>query len=123
MKFHISRRVTRRVLRFSCHLLKYLKELATDPEEESWVSTFEALSANLYRYVYRAQARLLKSNGIIESEVASCFSRGFWVPNDLRGPADLNLSGQYFPNHIAPMILPESSKLSIDVDFTLVGHL
>ncbi|KAJ5783209.1 hypothetical protein N7457_004983 [Penicillium paradoxum] len=105
----ITGRVTGRVLRFTGAQLKHLKELATEPEGRSWVSTFEALSAYLYQKVYRARVQLMKSHGVPASEIASCFSRGFWGSIDLRGPTRLNISERYFPNAVAPLILSQSS--------------
>ncbi|KAJ5332816.1 hypothetical protein MYU51_009017 [Penicillium brevicompactum] len=105
----ITGKVTGRVLRFTGSQLKHLKDLATDPEGASWVSTFEALSAYLYQQVYRARVHLMKSHGVPSSEIASCFSRGFWGSIDLRGPTRLNLPERYFPNAVAPLILSESS--------------
>ncbi|KAH7025500.1 transferase [Macrophomina phaseolina] len=54
---------TGRVLRFSSSALSALKAQATEPEGNSWVSTFDALSAHLWQRIYRARTRLLLQEG------------------------------------------------------------
>lgn len=87
-----------RILRFTGHDLKALKDLATDPNGDGWVSTFEALSAYLYQTAYRARVQLLKTRGVPESTAASQISRGFWASIDAR--SRLNLPDHYFPNAV-----------------------
>lgn len=91
-----------RTVRFSGNSLKAIKQLATDPTGESWVSTFEALCAFLYQWNYHIRLQHLTSVGLCEEEAADKIARGFWASINMRPPGRLNLSPRYFPNAIYP---------------------
>ncbi|KAA8910844.1 hypothetical protein TRICI_004032 [Trichomonascus ciferrii] len=83
------------VLRFTSDELKEIKQTATDPEGNNWVSTFEALSAYLAQKVYQARVELLESEGKIASEH---LSSGVFSALNVRDLDRLNLPPAYFPN-------------------------
>ncbi|KAJ7693881.1 transferase family-domain-containing protein, partial [Mycena rosella] len=88
--------VVGRFLRFSSAELATLKENATDPtSSDSWVSTFDALSAHLHQRVYRARVRLRENDP----------SHGELSPPDFLTPVNIRsrigtaqLPPRYFPN-------------------------
>lgn len=109
--------VTGRILNFSGDDLIELKKSATDPSGESFVSTFEALSAYLYQQIYRARIQLLFSKGISPSEAARKIFPGFGASINMRSPHRLNLPAKYFPNAIYPSFATTSPEILAEGPF------
>ncbi|KAJ3886434.1 transferase [Lentinula edodes] len=85
--------VVGRILRFSGAKLEALKALATNPNEiNTWVSTFEAISALLYQSVYRARLKYF------ENDPSAMSPPDFLTPVDFRGNRFPDLPTLYFPN-------------------------
>ncbi|KAJ3856977.1 transferase [Lentinula lateritia] len=81
------------ILRFSGAELKALKALATNPNDiNTWVSTFEAISALLYQSVYRARFKYF------ENDPSAMSPPDFLTPVDFRGNRFSELPTSYFPN-------------------------
>ncbi|KAF7585187.1 hypothetical protein BBP40_011804, partial [Aspergillus hancockii] len=89
-----------RILRFSGPSLHKLKTLATAPNEGTWVSTFEALSAYLYQRIYLARLQHLQSQGMSLITATSHLSSAFFASINIRPKHRLNLPERYFPNAI-----------------------
>jgi hypothetical protein len=84
--------VVGRFLRFSSRELASLKEQATNPNGNAWISTFEALSAHIYQRVHKARLQLYaKDPGLGELSLTD-----FLTPINLR--SRLGLPPRYFPN-------------------------
>lgn len=110
-----------RVLRFSgIHLLE-LKELATYPSGEGWVTSFEVLSAYLYQRVYRARHQLLASQCGSPTRAAEKMFRGFFASINMRDRGRLNLGPDYFPNAIYPCYDNFSHELLADGELWMVS--
>lgn len=91
--------VVGRFLRFSHRELNALKGHATDPNgstlSDSWISTFDALSAHLYQRVYRARLQLHAK----DSNQGELSSPNFLTPVNLRNRLGRDcLPSRYFPN-------------------------
>ncbi|KAJ7592921.1 transferase family-domain-containing protein [Mycena floridula] len=81
-----------RFLRFSSQELEALKSCATDPTASgSWISTFDALSAHLYRSVYRARLQLRQK----DPNLGEMSRPDFLTPVNMRSRL---LPPRYFPN-------------------------
>ncbi|KAJ5780214.1 Transferase [Penicillium paradoxum] len=93
-------KVSGRVLRFSSDDLIELKKTATDPDpkSQSWVSTFEALSAYLLQKIYQARIEALDDHSVSSDREWQKAHRGFWAAIDMRDPTRLKLPARYFPN-------------------------
>ena len=90
-----------RVLRFTGRDLAALKEQATDPSGNGWVSSTEALSAFLCQRVYQARLQFLTSRKMQAEEAApQQLNPGFFISIDMRPPNRLNMQPRYFPNCI-----------------------
>ncbi|KAB8225148.1 transferase [Aspergillus novoparasiticus] len=113
---HPQPRVIGRVLRFPGPELKKLKALAMDPNPQSqtWVSTFDALSTYLYQRSYQARFQYLKSQGVPSSKAASELSRGFWSSINFRSRDRLSLHPRYFPNAVYCPTAYHSHELLVD---------
>ncbi|KAF4843229.1 Shikimate O-hydroxycinnamoyltransferase [Colletotrichum siamense] len=83
-------------LHFSSEDLSLLKDKATNPSGQGWVSSFEAVSAYLCQATYKARLRLLEAQGVPPSSAASQLRRGFWSSIDTRDQSRLNLGSRYF---------------------------
>lgn len=82
-----------RFVRFSSKELNAIKTAATNPDRpESWVSTFEALSAHIYHHVHRARLRLRE----LEPKHGALSPTDFLTPLNVR--SRLGLPPKYFPN-------------------------
>lgn len=103
--------VTGRILNFSGDDLIELKKSAANPSGESFVSTFEALSAFLYQQIYRARIQLLLSKGTSSSKAASKVFPGFGASINMRSHHRLNLPAKYFPNAIYPSFATTSPEI------------
>ncbi|KAF4835542.1 Spermidine hydroxycinnamoyl transferase [Colletotrichum tropicale] len=85
-------------LHFSSEDLSLLKDRATNPSGQGWVSSFEAVSAYLCQATYKARLRLLEAQGVPPSSSASQLRQGFWGSIDTRDQSRLNLGSRYFGN-------------------------
>ncbi|KAE8382678.1 transferase [Aspergillus bertholletiae] len=117
-------RVIGRVLRFSGPELKRLKALATDPnpQTQSWVSTFDALSAYFFQRSYQARFEHLKFQGVPSSEAASTLSHGFWASINFRSKNRLNLPPRYFPNAVHCPTAYHSHELLADAPLWQIAN-
>ena len=83
-------------LRFSSRELNALKAHATNPNDspssDSWISTFDALSAHLYQRVYRARLQL-REKDLNQAELSP---PDFLTPVNIRNR--LGLPPRYFPD-------------------------
>ncbi|CAG8947258.1 unnamed protein product [Penicillium salamii] len=94
--------VSARVLRFDGQDLAALKQAATnpDPRSDTWVSTFEALSAFLFQRVYKAKVELRETLGHSPEDVPCQSLRQFSTAMDMRDPDRLNLPPRYLANAV-----------------------
>ncbi|CAG8891942.1 unnamed protein product [Penicillium salamii] len=94
--------VSARVLRFDGQDLAALKQAATnpDPRSDTWVSTFEALSAFLFQRVYKAKVELRETLGHSPQDVPCHSLRQFSTAMDMRDPDRLNLPPRYLANAV-----------------------
>ncbi|KLO14152.1 hypothetical protein SCHPADRAFT_928093 [Schizopora paradoxa] len=82
-----------RFVRLSSKELSAIKAAATNPDRpDSWVSTFEALSAHIYHHIHRARLRLRE----IEPKHGELSPTDFLTPLNVR--TRLGLPPKYFPN-------------------------
>ncbi|KDQ12476.1 hypothetical protein BOTBODRAFT_34444 [Botryobasidium botryosum FD-172 SS1] len=86
-----------RFMRFSSRELSALKTHATDPNSggpssDSWISTFDALSAHLYQSVYRARLQLR----VEDPKQGEMSPPNFLTPVNVRNR--FGLPPRYFPN-------------------------
>lgn len=100
-----------RTLHFSEDDLFTIKKEATNPQEDRWISTFEALCAYLDQSIYRSRVKFLISRGKSESQAAEELFRGFFASVDMRKPERLGLSNQYFGNGVHPVYTQFSHDL------------
>ncbi|RTE73706.1 hypothetical protein BHE90_011844 [Fusarium euwallaceae] len=97
-----------RSMRFSATELSAIKKLATSPSENSWVSTFSALSAHIFQRVHKARLAHLEAEKLPASSLAT--------PSFLTSinySSKLGFPPKYFPNAvITPFTEIPSSELA-----------
>lgn len=96
--------VTGRFMRFSGPELAALKQLATEPDGKSWVSTFEALTAHLYQRVHVARLELRRRDPL----QAPLSPPDFLTPVNIR--SRLPLPPKYFGNALITTFIQPSSE-------------
>ncbi|KAL1852593.1 hypothetical protein Plec18170_005724 [Paecilomyces lecythidis] len=88
-----------------------LKSRATDRNPESWVSTFEALTAYLWQKVYQTRILYLVPREDFIESTASKISTGLWASLNVRGKERLDLSPRYFPNAVHATCMNRSHEM------------
>ncbi|KAJ7067037.1 transferase [Mycena amicta] len=102
-----------RFLRFTREQLSDLKARATEPGGGSWVSTFEALAAHLYRRVYRARLKLFAQ----DPTLGTLSAPDFLTPVNTRPRLGISHPENYFPNALFTSFInvdpPELERLGL----------
>jgi len=103
--------ITGRTLRFTSAEIHAIKAEATSVSTNTWISTFEALSAHICQSIYRARVKHRISSGQLPSAIPSS---DFLTPIDWRAPNRLNFPARYFPNALLCAVKTFSPEMLVD---------